>query len=182
MDRLRRRRTAPPAGLVAVTDTVATPPGVKEGEEISVPSSAVTVLPSSAVTVDPPLVRAGWRRVLLVSDDRRFRALASTLLSQRGYSVSVGLRGEDVAALAVREAADVVVIDASSSLTAAAHEAARLACLTPPVGIVAVSADSHAGLATLPVVPKWSPFEALFDAIERACEDVARDEVTNGPS
>ena len=125
-------------------------------------------------------LRVGARRVLLVGDDRRFRALASTLLSQRGYSVSVALRGEDVVELAVRECADVVVIDATSSLTAAAHEAARLGCLTPPIGIVAVSADSHAGLSTLPVVPKWSPFEALFGAIERACADVSCDEVTSG--
>jgi CheY-like chemotaxis protein len=122
----------------------------------------------------------GSRRVLLVGDDRRFRALASTLLSQRGYSVSVGHRGDDVVKLAVREGVDVVVIDASASLTAAAHEAARLGCLTPPIGIVAVSADSHAGLATLPVLAKWSPFEALFGAIERACADLSRDEVTSG--
>jgi DNA-binding NtrC family response regulator len=121
------------------------------------------------------------RRVLLVADDRRFRALAATLLSQRGYSVSVGLRGADIAELAVREAADVVVIDASTSLTAAAHEAARLGSLTPPVGIVAVSGDSQAGLATLPVLPKWSPFEALFGAIERACAETARGEVTSAP-
>jgi CheY-like chemotaxis protein len=109
------------------------------------------------------------RRVLLVADDRRFRALASALLSQRGYSVSVSHHGSDVTELAVREAANVVVIDASASLTAAAQEAAKLAALTPPVGIVAVSANSDAGLVTLPVVSKWSPFEALFGAIERAC-------------
>lgn len=124
-------------------------------------------------------VAKSTRRVLLVADDRRFRALASTLLSQRGYTVSVGARGADVAELAVREGADVVVIDASDSLTAAARVAARLGSLIPPVAIVAVTADVHAGLATLPVVPKWSPFEALFGAIERACADVARDEVTS---
>jgi CheY-like chemotaxis protein len=120
------------------------------------------------------------RRVLLVADDRRFRALASTLLSQRGYTVSVCVSRADVAELAVREAADVVVIDASASLTAAAREAARLGSLTPPVGIVAVSADSSLGLATLPVLPKWSPFDALFAAIERAYADSERDGVTSG--
>jgi CheY-like chemotaxis protein len=120
------------------------------------------------------------RRVLLVADDRRFRALASTLLSQRGYAVSVCVCRADVAELAVREAADVVVIDASASLTAAAREAARLGSLNPPVGIVAVSADSHAGLATLPVIPKWSPFDGLFAAIERAYASVSHDEVPSG--
>ena len=109
------------------------------------------------------------RRVLLVADDRRFRALASTLLSQRGYSVSVCARGADVVELARSEAVDVAVIDASASLTTAARDAARLHALRPPVGIVAVSGDSHTGLAALPVIPKWSPCEALFDAVERAC-------------
>lgn len=114
-------------------------------------------------------------RVLLVADDRRFRALASTLLTRRGYFVSACGRGVDVAELAQREAVDVVVIDASASLTAAAREAARLAALTPPVKIVAVSSDAQSGLAALPVVPKWGPCEALFDAIERATSDVRRE-------
>jgi len=171
LDRLRRRRTTAPAAVATLPEPLG--PAVT----YRVPE------PLGPEVTGPPAIhigRATTRRVLLVADDRRFRALASTLLSQRGYSVSVCLRGEDVTELAVREAADVVVIDASSSLTAAAHEAARLGSLTPPVGIVAVSADSHAGLATLPVVPKWSPFEELFGAIERACADVARDEVISG--
>jgi CheY-like chemotaxis protein len=119
------------------------------------------------------------RRVLLVADDRRFRALACTLLTRRGYAVAVCARSENLAVAAVREAADVVVIDATASLTTAACEAARLAALTPPVGIVAVSAESHSGLAALPVIPKWSPFEALFAAIERACADAPSHEVTS---
>jgi DNA-binding NtrC family response regulator len=118
------------------------------------------------------------RRVLLVADDRRFRALAGTLLTRRGHTVTVCARGEDLAEAAVRAAADVVVFDASSSLTAAAREAARLGALSPPVAIVAVSGDPHTGLATLPVIPKWSPFEALFAAIERACADITPHEVT----
>ena len=108
------------------------------------------------------------RRVLLTADDRRFRAMAATLLSQRGYSVSVCARGCDIAEVARREGADVVVIDASASLTSAARQAARLSALRPAVGVVAVSTDSPCGLVALPVVAKWGPFEALFGAIERA--------------
>ena len=119
-------------------------------------------------------------RVLLAADDRRFRALAATLLSRRGYAVSVCARDVDIVEVARREAADVVVIDASASLTAAARDAARLVGAAPPVGIVAVSADAHPGLAALPVVPKWGPSEALFAAIERECHrPVATDEVTS---
>jgi CheY-like chemotaxis protein len=119
------------------------------------------------------------RRVLLVADDRRFRALAATLLSRRGYSVAVCARGADLVQAARTEAVDVVVLDASASLTAAARDAARLGSLQPAVGIVAVSADSHSGLVALPVVPKWSPCEALFEAIEAACVEVKRDEVAS---
>lgn len=119
------------------------------------------------------------RRVLLVADDRRFRALASTLLSRRGYAVAVCGRGADIVEAALTEAVDVVVIDASSSLTTAARDAARLGSLRPPVGIVAVSADPHSGLAALPVVPKWSPCEGLFDAIERAGAEARGNEVTS---
>lgn len=108
-------------------------------------------------------------RVLLVADDRRFRALAATLLSRRGYAVSVCARTSDIAEMACREAADVVVLDASASLTSAAHQAAQLSALDPPVAIVAVSTDAHPGLAALPVVSKWGPAEALFAAIEHAC-------------
>ena len=112
-----------------------------------------------------------------MADDRRFRELACTLLSRRGYLVSVCRRGEDLALAAIHESADVVLIDASASLTEAAREAARLGALTPPVAIVAVSAETRTGLTALPVIPKWSPFEELFAAIERACADVAGEEV-----
>jgi DNA-binding NtrC family response regulator len=117
------------------------------------------------------------RRVLLLAHDRRFRALACTLLTRRGYSVAVCSREDDLTAAAVRESAEVVVIDASASLTVAARLAARLGALHPPVAIVAVSANSTQGLAALPVIPKWSPVEALSDAIERACAELAPDEV-----
>ena len=114
------------------------------------------------------------RRILLAADDRRFRALAATLLSRRGFTVSVCPRDADVSALARRERAVVVVLDASASLTTAARDAARLAALEPPVGIVAVSGEDHCGLTALPVVAKWGPFDALFAAIERARTSLPR--------
>ena len=120
------------------------------------------------------------RRILLATEDRRFRALAATLLSRRGFAVSVCPRDADVSEVAGRERAEVVVLDASASLTKAARDAARLAVLEPAVGVVAVSADDHCGLTALPVVAKWGPFEALFAAIERARTNLpSRDEVTS---
>src|SRR5450755_3218702 len=111
---------------------------------------------------------SGSARVLLVSNDRRFRAVASALLTRRGYSVELADRREDLTELAWREGADVVVIDATGSLTALAQQLARLETLRPPVGVVAVSGEPVVGLAALPVISKWNSFEALFAAIEKA--------------
>jgi hypothetical protein len=107
-------------------------------------------------------------RLLLVASDRRFRAMALVLLSRRGYQVAVGHPDEDVTELASRESAEVVVFDATASLTVAARQAERLNSLVPPIGIVAVSGNPQDQLATMPVISKWNSFDALLDAIEQA--------------
>jgi len=107
-------------------------------------------------------------RVLVVATDRRFRAVASTLLTQRGCEVSVHPVRDDIRAHAARERIDVVVLDATASLTGAAETAARLQTLRPQVGLVAVSSDPRERLATLPVVPKWGSVDDLYRAIESA--------------
>jgi CheY-like chemotaxis protein len=107
-------------------------------------------------------------RVLLVAADRRFRMLASTSLTLRGYYVTVTTGTADVAELATRGRVDVAVIDATGSLTEAAREAARLRSARPRLGIVAVSDDSRPGLCAFPVLPRWGSFESLCGAIEQA--------------
>jgi CheY-like chemotaxis protein len=116
-------------------------------------------------------------RVLLVVRDRRFRAVTSTLLSQRGHEVLDCDEGADVFEVAVREDVDVVVLEATRSLTAAARDAARLAALPRPVGIVAVSDGAQPGLAALPVLPKWGAFDDLCAAIALACAAASADGV-----
>jgi hypothetical protein len=110
-------------------------------------------------------------RVLLVAADRRFRELACTLLTQRGCWVTVHERGLDVRDQAARDRAEVVVLDATGSLTAAAATAARLHTLRPQVGLVPVSSDPADRLCALPVIPKWGPADTLFLAIERARQE-----------
>jgi DNA-binding NtrC family response regulator len=107
-------------------------------------------------------------RVLLVGQDRRFRAVASALLTRRDYSVTVADGREDIAELVSRERPDVVVIDAIASLTALARDVARLETLRPRVGVVVVSSDLRERITALPVIAKWSAFDALFAAIEQA--------------
>jgi DNA-binding NtrC family response regulator len=107
-------------------------------------------------------------RVLLVARDRRFRTVTSALLAQRGCSVSVDDGSEEVPLRAARDRAEVVVLDATSSLTAAAQTAARLQALQPPVGVVAVSGDPHPRLNALAVLPKWGSFDSLYLAVQGA--------------
>ena len=107
-------------------------------------------------------------RVLLVGKDRRFRSAAAALLTRRGYAVTLGERLTDAAVLAERENAEVVVIDAGSSLTVATREAALIQTLDPPVGVVLVRDEREEGLTALPVLAKWGSFEGLYGAIQHA--------------
>jgi uncharacterized membrane protein (UPF0127 family) len=104
--------------------------------------------------------------VLLVGSDRRFRAVAATLLQRRGYLVTTGDHVASTADLALREGVDVVVLDAGATPAVAALEAARLETLSPPVGMVLVSDDPVRELPATQVVPKWGSFDGLYDAIE----------------
>jgi uncharacterized membrane protein (UPF0127 family)/CheY-like chemotaxis protein len=107
-------------------------------------------------------------RVLVVGSDRRFRSVAAALLTRRGCNVTLGDRTENIGALARREQAEVVVLDAGLSLTETARSAAQIETLEKPVGLVVVGEDPAMGLATLPVLPKWGSFDGLYDAITEA--------------
>jgi uncharacterized protein len=107
-------------------------------------------------------------RVLVVGSDRRFRSVAAALLTRRGCAVSLSDRSASLAGVIRSEQAEVVVLDASLSLTRAAHRAAQIEALKLPVGLVLVGEEPEQGLATMPVLPKWGSFDQLYDAIERA--------------
>jgi CheY-like chemotaxis protein len=162
-DRLRRRQRAPQNAPGDSSAAVRVRPGGP------VPVIAAPSAPA-IVALRVADLRTAPHRVLLVTSDRRFRALASTLLSQRGYEVIVSRGNEEVSELAERERADVVLLDATASLTAVARQSARLGSLPTPVGVVAVSGES-VGLTALPVLAKWNSFDEVLTAVERACRD-----------
>jgi uncharacterized membrane protein (UPF0127 family) len=107
-------------------------------------------------------------RVLLVGTDRRFRAVAAMLLARRGYAVSVAERLSNAAELARRDRADVVVLDGSGSLAAAADQAAAIEEVDPTTGVVVVAELPDRGLLDLSLVAKWGSFDGLYGAIENA--------------
>lgn len=113
----------------------------------------------------------GAPRVLLISPDRRFRAVTAALFTRRGWPVAVGGFQDDVGDLVAGAQPDVAVIDATRTLTGAAETVARLRRGDPALGVVVVSDDSRPALPSLQVYPKWGPFEALCLAVEEARSD-----------
>jgi uncharacterized membrane protein (UPF0127 family)/CheY-like chemotaxis protein len=107
-------------------------------------------------------------RVLLISADRRFRAVTAALFTRRGWPVAAGSFQDDVGDLVAGAPPDVAVIDATQSLTGAVETVARLRRGNPALGVVVVSDDTRPTLPTLPVYPKWGPFESLCTAVEEA--------------
>jgi uncharacterized membrane protein (UPF0127 family)/CheY-like chemotaxis protein len=107
-------------------------------------------------------------RVLLVGADRRFRSVAAALLTRRGCQVTLAEKTTNVANLAGRGEADVVVFDMGTSLTDAAYAAAQVEALEPRVGMVIVGDEAEQGLSAMPVLPKWGSFDVLYAAIEHA--------------
>jgi hypothetical protein len=110
----------------------------------------------------------GAPRVLVVGADRRFRSVAAALLTQRGVAVTLREQMTDVAELAERDRAEVVILDAGISLTAAAYEAAQIEKLEPRVGVVVVGDEPENGLSAMPVLAKWGSFDSLFNAVEQS--------------
>jgi uncharacterized membrane protein (UPF0127 family) len=110
-------------------------------------------------------------RLLLIAADRRFRAVASALLTRRGCSVTLGEWTASVAELATRAGAEVVILEAGVSPAAAARQAAHLQTLDPPVGVVIVGEEPLDGPSSMGLLSKWGSFDGLYEEIQRVRPD-----------
>jgi hypothetical protein len=90
--------------------------------------------------------------------------MVSTLLAQRGCAVTARERAVAVLELVGNEDHDVVLVDGGLLLTEAARTVASLEAVAP-VGVVVVADDGAADVGNLTVLPKWSPFEDIFEAL-----------------
>ena len=106
-------------------------------------------------------------RVLVVSRDRPFVAMARFLLARDGLETESSTRPGDLFEL-VQKGVDVVVIDATGSLASAASAAAGLEALYPGIGVVVVTDERGPQAHALPVLPKWAALEGLGEAARRA--------------
>jgi hypothetical protein len=114
----------------------------------------------------------GGQEVLLVSRDRRFRAVMAVLLSARGFSVTPATSSPDLAT-AVRTRAEIVVIDAGEALAEAEQAAARAGLMSADRTVVFVSDAGEATTVGARVVPKWESPEHLCDEIASARSDAS---------
>jgi uncharacterized protein len=110
---------------------------------------------------------SGGPEVLLVSADRRFRAVMAALLTTRGFTVTISTRYADMAT-AGRTHLDVVVIDAGDSLAPAEEAATQAGLMSRELPVIFVSDGSDACITAACVIPKWESFDELCDKIESA--------------
>lgn len=108
-------------------------------------------------------------RVLLGTRDEQFLRLAEFLLTRNGFAVETTKKIPTAVDLVWRHRLDVVVLDASDSLSEAARTAAAIEALHPQVAVVIVCDDERPKPATgLPIKEKWEALETLSDDIRRS--------------
>ena len=106
-------------------------------------------------------------RVLVAARDARFGRVAGFLLARRGYDVEILRRPSTVLEAVPRVGADVVIVDATDSVSDAARLVAALEALHPHVTAVVVAddpAESNGG--PFQVLPKWTSLETLVLNLE----------------
>ena len=131
------------------------------GQQRTVPSQATRQADNGSPT--RPI------RVLLATRDEQFLRLAEFLLTRNGFAVETTKRLTNVVDLVWRQRLDVVVLDASDSLSEAARTAAAIEALHPQVGVLIVCDDERPKPATaLPIMDKWEALETLSDDIRRS--------------
>ena len=106
-------------------------------------------------------------RVLVAARDARFNRVAGFLLARRGFDVEALLRPSAVLDTVARMGTDVVIVDASDSVSEAARALAALEALHPHITVVVVADDpADADGGALRILPKWTSLETLVANLE----------------
>jgi uncharacterized protein len=108
-------------------------------------------------------------RVLLGTRDEEFLRLAQFLLTRNGFAVESTKKIVNAVDLVGRHRLDVVVLDASDSMSETARTVAAIEALHPQVGVLLVCDDERPRPTTgLEIVEKWEALETLTDDIRRS--------------
>lgn len=106
-------------------------------------------------------------RVLVAARDARFNRVAGFLLARRGFDVEVLRRPSELLDTVSRIGIDVVIVDATESMSDVARAVAALEALHPHITVVVVADDPAEGDGdALRVLPKWTSLETLVANLE----------------
>jgi DNA-binding NtrC family response regulator len=108
-------------------------------------------------------------RVLLASRDPRFLCVSAFLLGRKGFSIETTRKLGQLPEVIDRRRANVVLLDGTGSLRAAARAADAIQALYPRVAVVLVADETDGGSTpeSWPL-PKWESFTKIVSEIERA--------------
>jgi uncharacterized protein len=108
-------------------------------------------------------------RVLLATRDDHFLRLARFLLTRNGFTVESTKKVPNAVDLIGRYWLDVVVLDASDSLSETGRTVAAIEALYPQVAVLLVADEERPSPTNgLRIADKWNAIETLTDDIRRA--------------
>lgn len=129
-------------------------------------NGAVSDSAARAAAADAPTRRI---RVLLATPDDYFLRLARFLLSRNGFTVESTKKVANAVDLVSRYWLDVVVLDASESLSETARTVAAIKALHPQVSVLLVADEERPKPnGGLEIADKWGAIETLTGDIRRA--------------
>jgi uncharacterized membrane protein (UPF0127 family)/CheY-like chemotaxis protein len=144
--------------------------GLKAGDRLTWAARGV----NGAGTLSGPLPAAMTSptrpiRVLLATRDDDFLRLAHFLLTRNGFRVETTKKVANAVDLVGRYLLDVVILDATESLTETARTVAAIDALHPQVPVLLVSDDERPKpTGKLEIADKWEAMETLPDDIRSA--------------
>lgn len=114
-------------------------------------------------------------RVVVAGADARFARVAGFLLARRGFEVELSRRPSNVLDFLSEKGADIVILDATDSLSEAMRSIAAIEASHPHVTAILV-ADEVAGTqyGTYQILPKWTSLETLILNLEAMHLGLAR--------
>jgi uncharacterized protein len=146
--------------------------GLKPGDRLTWAARGVNgrrPAEAAAASADPSAAPTRPIRVLLGTRDEEFLRLAEFLLTRNGFAVESTNKILNTIDLVGREGLDVVVLDASESMSEVARTVAAIQALHPQVGVLVVSDDERPRPSSgLDVKEKWEALETLTDDIRHA--------------
>jgi DNA-binding NtrC family response regulator len=114
-------------------------------------------------------------RVVVAAADARFGRVAGFLLARRGFEVELLRRPSDVLDVVFEKGVDIVILDATGSLSEAERSHAAIEASHPHVTVILVADEvAETRYGTQQILPKWTSLETLILNLEARHLGLAR--------